>query len=450
MRKFAFLTLGLSGLLLGTPSCGKDEATGDGGTSLADHCEVCEATNDCQSAYVCKAVNGGNGRCSDRQETQCCVDGQCYALGATLGSGGSGGGILGGGGSSGKGGSSGSGGKGGSVVTSMLGAACDADVDCDDDRLTCLKSDGLADGSGPPKGLCTLNCTTDGACLEFSDNAYCVELEQDNSFCFEGCVTGTAGEPKCHQRSEFACSLLGLFEGTTECEDSGECGANQLCSNDGVCGDIVTGCLPTCGGDFDCGQNQYCDFASGFCVDTKPTGRPIGAACNPKATTEQCDGFCVETNDAGTQGKCEAFCSLSQGLIGCGWDGTGQAEAACLFGTILSPPGDYGNGDLGICGKLCDCNDQCEIPDEFCIDDLDGAVSAIWGRNGYCRTLDAGESASDTFNECPDGSSGGAGGQGAGGGSGAGSAGEGSAGEPSGSSGAGGESGAAQGGQGGA
>ena len=450
MRKFAFLTLGLSGLLLGTPSCGNDEATGDDdGGSLADHCEVCEATNDCQSAYVCKSVAGGDGRCANRMETQCCSGDQCYALGSQLGSGGSGGGgIIGGsGGVGGKGGSTGKGGSGGgfSPNTSALGAPCTEDDDCGDARLTCLTSEGLSDGSGPPKGLCTLTCETDGACREFTDNAYCVDIG-DDSYCLEGCITGVAGEPKCHSRSEFACSLLGLIPGTTTCDTSDDCGANQLCSTASVCGDIVTGCLPTCGGDFDCAAGQFCDFASGFCVADKPTGLPIGSACNPNAATDPCDGFCVETNEAGTQGKCEAFCALTDGLIGCGWDGNGPAEAACLFGTILSPPGDYGSGDLGICGQLCDCNDQCKIPNEYCIDDLDGAVSGIWARNGYCRTLQTGETVSNTFDECPDGSSGGAGGQSGSGGTG-GSAGEGGSGEPT--PGAGGDT-AGQGGQGGA
>lgn len=452
MRKFALLTLGLSGLLLGTPSCGKDEATGNDGGDLAGLCGVCEATNDCQSAYVCKSVTGasgasGQGRCANRPASECCVGDTCYQLGTTLGSGGSGGGILGGGGGGGKAGSTGKGGSGGTgnaPNTSALGAACEDDGDCGDARLTCLKSDGLEDGSGPPKGLCTLTCTTDGACREFTDNAYCVDIG-DQGYCLEGCTTGSAGEPKCHSRSEFACTLLGLIPDGEACETSDECGGNQLCSTAGICGDIVTGCLPTCGGDFDCGAGQFCDFASGFCVADKPTGLPIGSACNPRATTDPCNGFCAETNEEGTQGKCEAFCAFSEGLIGCGWDGDGPAEAACLFGTILSPPGDLGNGDLGICGKLCDCNDQCEIPNEYCIDDADGAISAIWNRNGYCRRLLAGETTANTFNECPDGS-GGAGGQGGGGAGG--NSGEGGSGDtPPGS---GGEAGAAQGGQGGA
>jgi hypothetical protein len=446
MRKFAFLTLGFCGLLLGTPSCGKDEATGD---DLVGLCGVCDATNDCESALVCKSVTGGNARCANRLASECCSGDTCYPLGPELGSGGSGGGILGGGGGGGKSGAAGKGGTGGSGTfvpnTSSLGAVCNDDDDCADSRLTCLKSDDLEDGSGPPNGLCTLTCETDGACLEFTDDAYCVDLG-DGSYCIEGCTTGGSFEPKCQQRADFSCSLLGLVTGTEECESSTECGPNQLCGDTGLCGDIVTACLPTCGGDFDCDAGQFCDFASGFCVAEKPTGLSIGSPCNPQATTDPCDGFCVPTPAGGTQGKCEAFCSLSESLIGCGWDGSGRAEAACLFGTILSPPGDYGTGDLGICGQLCDCNEDCRIRDEYCIDDFDGAVAGIWGRNGYCRPLQTGENVADTFDECPDGSSGGAGGQ-SGGGAG-GNAGDGS-GEPP-PAGAGGEAGAGQGGQGGA
>lgn len=453
MRKFAFLTLGLSGLLLGTPSCGKDEATGDGSGDRVGQCGVCEATNDCQSAYVCKSVPGGDGRCANRLASECCTDEQCYPLGAQIGSGGSGGGgIIGGsGGTSGRGGGAGRGGTGSGTFmpnTSFLGAACNDDDACQDSRLICVKNDDLEDGSGPPNGICTLACETDGACLEFTDSAYCVSFGEE-SYCLEGCFSGPDFEPKCHQRTDFACALLGLTRGTTTaCEDSNDCGANELCGETGFCGDIITACMPTCGGDFHCGAGQFCDFTSGLCVAEEPTGLSIGSACDPRAAADPCDGFCSPTNAAGTQGKCAAFCSFgASGLIGCGWDGTEVAEAACLYDTILSPPSGPGANDLGICGQLCDCNDQCRVPNEYCVDEAGGTISGLWNRNGYCRPLQASENVSVTFDECPDGSSGGAGGQSGGGGGG--NAGEGGSGEPA-PAGAGGEAGASQGGQGGA
>ena len=72
-------------------------------------------------------------------------------------------------------------------------------------------------------------------------------------------------------------------------------------------------------------------------------------------------------------------------------------DAACLFLTRLSP--DLGVGDLGLCGALCDCNDDCAASDHRCMDET-GEVMTIFGRAGYCRPLQTGETEADTI-ACP-------------------------------------------------
>jgi hypothetical protein len=340
-------------------------------------------------------------------------NGSCTcATGGVLGGGGAGGST---GGSAGTGGSMG--GTGGSAMSAALGRACTTNAQCGS-GLTCLTNDGLASG-GPANGLCTLACETDSQCLEVSSESYCVEFSATESYCLQSCTTGTLGVPKCQQRPDVACTLIGLIPTGPACETSTECGVGQLCSSNAPtqCGDIVTGCVPTCGGDFDCGADQFCDFGTGMCTNTEPEGLPIGAACTPPATdaaVDPCQGFCLASDDTRTEGTCTAFCSFSPAFTGCGWDGVEKAEAGCLYSTILSM-GDLAAGDVGICGSLCDCNSECVLDSERCVDESGGTMLQIFNRNGYCRPLDVagGETEADTFSMCPGGGgSGGTGGSG--------------------------------------
>jgi hypothetical protein len=91
-----------------------------------------------------------------------------------------------------------------------------------------------------------------------------------------------------------------------------------------------------------------------------------------------------------------------------------KAEAGCLYSTILSM-GDLAPGDVGICGSLCDCNSECVLDSERCVDESAGQIMQIFGRQGYCRPLDTagGETEADSFSMCPGGAgSGGTGGSG--------------------------------------
>jgi hypothetical protein len=265
-------------------------------------------------------------------------------------------------------------------------------------------------------------------------------------YCIEGCTTGPTADPKCHNRPEIACSLIGLVPRGTSCQSNSDCGSLQICDTDtGQCGDIVTGCVAQCGGDFDCGAKEYCDFGTGLCTEKKPTKLPMGAECTPPKGTaaDPCQGFC-DAGENPNQGICGGLCVLSPTFAGCGWDGdtASSPDNVCLFGTILSPPGMAAPGDVGICGALCDCNAQCLRDGDYCIDESPTKdIEALFGRKGYCRTLDTSETVSDTYTKCP---------AGVGGGGGDGSGGEGgSPGATGGTGGTGGGSGANSGGEGG-
>jgi len=420
-----FLLLGFTGLTLATVSCGSDEATGGPSSckpvgqsySVVDSqpqgscCEGLSTSCDLtQSTDPATGITTSNGSCT-------CRDGGGFLGGG--GSGGTGGGGT--GGTAGKGGTGGTGGTGGSGGIASFGRGCTTDASCGDPLLTCLTNNGLSDG-GPGGGLCTRACTSDTECLELALDSFCVPFTDTESFCLQGCTTGSLNVPKCQQRPEVACTLIGLIPQGQACTSSDQCAEGELCSSQTPrqCGTIVTGCVPNCGGDFDCGSGQFCDFGTGFCVNEEPDGLPIGSPCTPPVGVndpDPCMGFCMASDEARTEGVCTAFCTFNQALSGCGWNGaTPDPDAGCLYSTILSQ-GDLGEGDVMICGMLCDCNDDCALSGERCVDESGGTIESLFGRAGYCRPLDtaAGETEADSISTCPPGSSGGTGGTGGGG-----------------------------------
>jgi hypothetical protein len=412
-------------VLLATASC-NDESTSNNNTSGTAYCKPCSASSECASGNVCKQVAGSIGVCAKTSDTSCCdgpngVGGNCHpGLGPELGAGG--GGILGSGGASGRGGSGGAGGHatagtGGTGITSSgnLGSACVTTTDCADSRLTCITPSGL-NGDGPAKGICTLACNAaanNSDCLEIADNSYCAQFVDGNNYCVEGCTEGDM--VKCHSRDQVACSLIGLIPGTSKCTASTDCATNELCDTQlGVCGQIVTGCMPTCGGDYDCDPGQHCDFSSGFCMAQKPAGLPLGSACTVATgnQTDPCNGICLPGSSADqTKGWCSGFCTFNPSATGCGWSGMGAADNACLFATVLSTSGMVAPNDVGLCGQICDCNADCVVPGNYCMDETaNGAIMQVFGRNGYCRPLDTttGEKPSDSFSQCSSSGTGGA------------------------------------------
>lgn len=252
---------------------------------------------------------------------------------------------------------------------SRIGRTCLRDVDCGGQGLTCLlpSSDALG-GGGPAGGYCVADCSDDPeACSKLDANSVCVRFSSDAgstggpSYCLEACTVGqtAAAASKCHQREDVAC------------DDTG-----GSVPGDGFC-------RPTCRGDFDCGTRK-CDLGSGFCVDAADiTGTlPIGAPCDP-SPPEECAGACFALTDKGADGPgmCAALCTL--GTFGCGLDpnSTDLPNAACLFGLTDADPGV---GDLGLCGKLCDCDADCPAEGRACRPWTDPADAEASGFKGYC------------------------------------------------------------------
>jgi hypothetical protein len=417
-NKLSYLTLGFVGIFALLPGCGDDEGTGD------DEEATCTDDRQCREPRVCSNIDDPN----SIQDGYCYPGDVCHCEGVTDGTGGGDTGGAGGkGGTTGKGGTGGatlggSGGKGGTAGTgsgaiTALGEACSSDAQCG--GLTCLLPDGLPSGDGPPNGLCTQLCESDDQCLELAGSAYCVGFEetapmQTLSYCILGCVGGMRGAPKCGTRDDFACGILATSPTTQACVDTNDCTIDQVCFADiegdpPVCQDMLTACRPLCRADSDCAAGQFCDFASGFCSATEPTGFPIGALCDPTlpAEEDECNGFCLATDETNTEGTCAAFCSAGLQGYGCGWVGDGAADAACLFATIISRDGAGGislaESDLMLCGGLCDCNEDCPAEVDLCMDenkaDPTASIQTLFGRPGYCRPLIEanGETEADSF-----------------------------------------------------
>jgi hypothetical protein len=213
------------------------------------------------------------------------------------------------------------------------------------------------------------DCSVDGqpTCAALDPSSRCVLVDDggtaatgdDIGYCFPGCMIGDGQVQKCGGRGDMTC-----FE-------SNAGGGQGFCQ-------------PACNGDFECG-NRVCDYALGVCVDSSSVAGllPIGAECDPDATTRQCDGACLQFTD--TYSVCSGFCRL--GLPGCGSDprSPDPFEAFCLLS--VGDPDLYSVGDSGFCMELCDCNDECGHTDAVC-DSFDADVATALGRGGACVPVD--------------------------------------------------------------
>jgi hypothetical protein len=366
----------------------------------------CERDENCSGTTVCIDDISGDG------DGFCEAGEMCTCVGIGTGGGGtSGTGGRGGSGGTSTGGTSGTGG----VVTSALGEPCASDSQCGA-GLICLPSDGLPSGDGPPNGLCTVACQADDECLAFANEAFCVEFETGVNYCILACTGGAVGAPKCRVRSDMACGILATTPTRVACVDTNDCGVGMVCfaeieGDPLVCHDMLTACIPVCRADSDCATGQFCNFTSGFCTATEPEGLPIGALCDPTlpAAEDQCNGFCLATDETETEGTCAAYCAASLDATGCGWVGTGDPpQAGCLYSTVISRDASgsisLAESDLMLCGQLCDCNADCPAAIEYCMDenaaDPQASVQAIFGRGGYCRPLLSGETTADSLASC--------------------------------------------------
>jgi hypothetical protein len=111
------------------------------------------------------------------------------------------------------------------------------------------------------------------------------------------------------------------------------------------------------------------------CTNAPVAGKAIGAACN---LDQECRGACL----AGLgEPSCVEPCTIGA-LPACGWSGPGTpADAYCLF--VASSFNQVGIGDRGLCGKLCNCDQDC-LPSQRCDDFGDPQTQQAFQKRGYC------------------------------------------------------------------
>lgn len=260
------------------------------------------------------------------------------------------------------------------ILSDALGRACEGSEDCPSE-LACLSdtSYALAYGS-PPGGVCSFDC--DEAPLDCAAlGGRCVSFAA-RSFCMQRCAFGR-GE-KCQGRYDFACEPTYRYV-EVACDVDADCGSSAVCRG-GSCYVVYPVCLPRCNGSADCPAPTACDPVSGECVDEAPSGAPVGAACDPAATRDECRGVCLATGSS-AEGRCHEFCTLGVSG-GCGTD------SDCVL-VLDSAPGSA-PGDVGACATRCSCDNPCAHGLD-CVS-LEGSASDT---DGYCAVPSAAQPALD-------------------------------------------------------
>lgn len=305
--------------------------------------------------------------------------------------------------------------SGGGNSSSEIGVSCESNRDCPT-GLECLtsRSTALTKG-GPAHGFCSFQCgdadtpsaEADAECQKLDPNSLCHYFDENTAYCVQRCTFGVA--QKCQNRDDVVCDVV-LHEapGAVTCKTNNDCDIGDGClatsegSDEGVCYSTPQVCLPRCNSDQDCPAGRFCDPRSGECIDDRPTGKFFDDSCDPDAEPDECRGFCA------SDGSCAEKCILGT-YPSCGSTSTTHATAACLF---LAYEG-ANVGDVGLCGALCDCTDDCR-GDQSCvrIENSEGPFEFL-GRTGLCTVARAGDTVLDTCEGA--GGSGGMGGESSGG-----------------------------------
>jgi hypothetical protein len=243
----------------------------------------------------------------------------------------------------------------------VLGANCEDDGDCRE-GFSCLTSGSTGiNGEGPSSGLCVLDCSRDEDVCALADaGTKCVVLDDrgttstadDAAFCLPTCKLGdpAVNDDKCRGRIDLVCS-----------EDTAGTGLGY--------------CRPACRSDIDCGA-RHCDLRTGLCGDDAPSGDPIGSACDPGMP--QCAGGCID--HGASYAECSGVCRF--GTPGCGQDTSGGPPYD--YYCYLDPSGKGGEGDLGYCSRVCDCDDDCGRADAVC--EPQAELTTETGRKGVCAS----------------------------------------------------------------
>jgi hypothetical protein len=251
----------------------------------------------------------------------------------------------------------------GEGASSLVGRACGQDDECGA-GLLCFPSDGDGFfGAGPAGGYCSLQCAENTDCTSVDPQSQC-----QSGLCLRTCRSmdpTSIRENKCLSRRDVVCQSE-AYLGITAFSGLRQAGL----------------CMPQCGSDEDCGD-RFCDLARGLCVTTRPTGAPVGAAC--EANTDCLGGSCVNADAAGEQRLCTAPCVFGQ-PVGCG-DGVSAdpRDFACLAPLIGGAFSSEGVGDVGFCVEVCDLDADCaQAPNGFACRP-DPRVERT-GRAGFCLT----------------------------------------------------------------
>lgn len=245
----------------------------------------------------------------------------------------------------------------------LIGAACASSADCRS-GLECLTRDSkLVNGEGPSGGICLARCLPEhDFCKELDARSRCIVLYDggtasdkldDVAYCLPGCELGTQpnDEDKCRGRIDLVCA-------------------------EAPAGSGVGFCRPACRSDVDCGE-RHCDLGTGLCGDKAFTGGEIGDACSgPQAST--CAGGCIDHGSS--YSECSGVCRY--GTPGCGQEEQDAPLDYDYFCYLDPTSSGAGEGDLGYCAKLCDCDDDCGRKDAVC--EPRSSLVDSSGRAGVC------------------------------------------------------------------
>jgi hypothetical protein len=227
----------------------------------------------------------------------------------------------------------------------LIGAACTSSADCRE-GFDCLSSESrLINGQGPSGGICLAKCIPEhdfckgldarSKCIVLYDGGTPSDKLDDVTYCLPGCETGTQPNEldKCRRRADLVCAEAPAGAG-------------------------VGFCRPACRSDVDCGS-RFCDLGTGLCGDQPQPGGEIGSVCNQGSDSTVCAGGCIDLGSS--HAECSGVCSY--GTAGCGQETEdGPLDYFCFHG----PAAGSGEGDLGYCARLCDCDDDCERDDSVC------------------------------------------------------------------------------------
>ena len=243
-----------------------------------------------------------------------------------------------------------------------LGAACTSAASCRK-GFDCITSDSkLIGGEGPSGGICLQQCPPDhDFCKGIDATSKCAVLvggatpndpSDDVAYCLPGCKLGTQPNEldKCRGRVDLVCS-------------------------ESPAGSGVGFCRPACRSNIDCGE-RICDLKTGLCGDRAPGPDPIGSPCALGA--DMCSGGCAP--HGGSFNECSGVCSY--GTAGCGQTST---RPPLSYYCYLDPATRSGDGDLGYCSRLCDCDKDCGRADAVC--EPKPALKPKTGRGGVCGSM---------------------------------------------------------------